>query len=100
MRTAFGKWVCGIAVGTIVGIASAAMSPEPAVAAPLAPCGLSSGCYYVPDGCGVGVGCAHVTCLVAACPDGDPNFTHCWYCDESEPCEECSPALPEDESAW
>ncbi len=100
MKTRLSKAMLVAAIGALLGIASVAMSPEPAVAAPLAPCGEVTGCWSVPDGCGVGVGCKHVTCLTSSCPGGDPQFQDCWYCVNEDPCEECSPAFPADESTW
>lgn len=43
-------------------------------------CGNDTGCYSVPDGCGVGVGCNQVYCSDSECPNGSVSG-RCWYCD-------------------
>lgn len=44
-------------------------------------CGNDSGCAYVPDGCGEGVGCFRTKCTEGACPNPDGGPDYCWYCD-------------------
>lgn len=57
-------------------------APQPARA--FAPCGSSSGCNYVPDGCGVGVNCVKKRCDSSLCPNPNGSTEDCWYCQRIE----------------
>jgi hypothetical protein len=67
--------VVAAAVAFTVGFASSAYADDPE------PCGLVSGCNYVPGGCGQGVNCARVYCSSSSCPSGETSGL-CWYCKE------------------
>ena len=75
IKTAFIARLGAVALAFSLGFT--VTSPASARAA----CGESGNCHWVPDGCGVGVGCIKKDCRDPLCPFGDGSAEDCHYCD-------------------